>query len=107
MARRTAPVKNTCPDIDSVIDTVESAVRELNGISDQMEELRTANAALRGWGEDLVKELDDVEDERDDLQRKVDEKDHEIDNLRDQIKQLEDEIDRLNDYKNELLECRD
>lgn len=83
-----APVKNTCPDIDKVIKELLSIQREaeygmkeherdtddhqrykdiewpIDQIIDQLEDLRTANAALRDWGEELEYKVANLEDEK-------------------------------------------
>lgn len=97
----TAPVGNTCGDIDKVIDAIkesqksndainsyigelqsfgeyttrqewlqESIADEVSNIDhylwrleDELEELRSANSALRDWGEELASECEELEKE--------------------------------------------
>lgn len=77
-----APVKNTCPDIDKVIRYIDDAMKiahngreefpeaknyfrdiynALDGVEDMLDDLRKDNAALREWGDDLEKELGELE----------------------------------------------
>jgi hypothetical protein len=79
-----APVKNTCPDIDKVILNINRALsvaseglkesekrsndwyryRDIEGylevLEGELEKLRSANAALREWGESLTSELEEA-----------------------------------------------
>lgn len=83
-----APIGNTCPDIDTVITAVKEASKEakhynsnlcgstidniqdafgsieynLDGIIDIIEELRSANSALRDWGEECEEKILDLEE---------------------------------------------
>lgn len=78
-----APVKNTCPDIDKGIKLIENAIKiisrrrmEIDSNSDEddvlydilyliedvpgiLEDLRRDNSALRDWGHDLDKQLEE------------------------------------------------
>ncbi len=98
---RHAPVGNTCPDIDRVIDAIKESQKSISAIighigelqsfdgyttrqewlletmadesstidnelwrlEDELEELRSANSALRDWGEELVSECEELEKE--------------------------------------------
>ena len=83
-----APIGNTCPDIDKVIsgikdsisecnprysydnledanDALETIDNELYGLEDMLEELRSANSALRTWGEEMESEIIDLQSELD------------------------------------------
>ena len=81
-----APVGNTCPDIDYIInaiktsetlakdfyynlkdktiDEIEDSFRdmhhELSDLESKLEELRDANSALRSWGETLEEENNEL-----------------------------------------------
>lgn len=78
-----APVKNTCPDIDKVITWIASAMKmakdgrkafpeaddlfhdiyyELDGCEGMLEDLRKANSALRDWGYEMEKEVKEKEE---------------------------------------------
>lgn len=87
-----APVKNTCPDIDKVINHLKAAIRaaidgrkahpeaddyfwdilyNIEDLEGRMEDLRKDNAALRDWGHDLDKELEDAANQINDLENKI------------------------------------
>lgn len=91
MASRNEPVKHTCPDIDKLVKRIRDIdrytldiERASNHIEDEslkgrildiigniqyevwdfdgkLEELRSANSALRDWGNDLVSEIESLE----------------------------------------------
>lgn len=86
-----APVRHTCPDIDKAIkqiitariglkdaleceDTIDKdyaikcADDELYGLGDMLEDLRSSNDALRSWGHDLEKQIEELESQINDLQ---------------------------------------
>lgn len=73
-----APVKNTCPDIDNLIEYIKKAMKVakdsrkefpeadtefydiysyLDGCEDMLNDLRKANSALRDWGYEMEKEV--------------------------------------------------
>jgi adenine specific DNA methylase Mod len=81
-----APVKNTCPDIDKAIKGIKGAIQvaqngrkefkgheagdffwdiiyELDGLERIMEELRSDNSALRDWGHGLTDQLQTAAEE--------------------------------------------
>lgn len=82
-----APVKHTCPDIDSVIKRIKSAQRaawdmfkrsekgtdehdafkdienDLDGLESELESLRDSNSELRAWGEELEIQVSDLEEQ--------------------------------------------
>lgn len=85
---RSEPVRNTCPLIDRVIEDIERVRNEMQNMADsiyehsnmqvveslinwqsrlnvdsKLEELRSANSALRDWGNDLLNEYDELEEE--------------------------------------------
>lgn len=88
------PVKHTCPDIDYVIDSVKAAISYIDSksstetytyeercedaknaliyLEDYMEEIRSANSALRDWGNNLTTLAEDLEDQVSDLQKQID-----------------------------------
>lgn len=89
--RAPGPIGYTCPDIDSVKDSIADAVSTLQGLlgkNDLLEDLREANETLRSWGSEM-------EDERDKALEEVAEKYRTIDDLNHVIKQLEDELSKL------------
>lgn len=69
-----APIGNTCPQIDEVIETLEACendledvVQRLNalhrGRNSELEELRAANDTLRTWGESMQEENEELKKE--------------------------------------------
>jgi hypothetical protein len=124
MGRRTEPVKNTCPDIDGIINTITSIIKQmescgeedsveflLENISDWkgdlgdiacgrwciLEELRNANAKLREWGQEMYDEAERLEKERDEFESLYEQE-------KERVSELEIEIEDLN-Y--ELMEDKD
>lgn len=71
--RDNAPVGHTCPNIDEMIS--------------MLEDLRTSNSALRGWGQENYNELDKAKDR--------------IEDLLDEIKSLETIIQELEEKQND------
>ena len=93
--KMSAPVKNTCPDIDRLIKllrdiqhTAKEGMRESEKHSDvyqrfkdcewdiddiiySLEDLRKANAALRDWGESLDSEVESLSNYVNDLESKI------------------------------------
>lgn len=74
-----APVKHTCPDIDSLQDDVKKMASDL---CYQLESLRKANAALRDWGEEMESDLSEANDRIEDLQKENEQLQKEIDELK-------------------------
>lgn len=84
-ASRYEPVGNTCPKIDEIIadlggcldnlkgatvhnisDVVHEAIETLSRLSSMyspLEDIRSANLALRRWGNELVEDLEEAEKE--------------------------------------------
>jgi hypothetical protein len=80
-----APVRNTCPDIDSVIKSIKEAMTIvqdaddltlnqisdafsavyylLDGLENQLEDLRSDNSSLRNWGLELEERVEELENE--------------------------------------------
>lgn len=81
------PVGNTCPMIDKVSAAVQSAIKELNdcdtcsmspndwqsviesaeselsGVAGIMEDIRSANSALRDWGSEVESDMEELQKE--------------------------------------------
>lgn len=123
MARRNGePVRHTCPDIDRIISTITSIVKEMDGCDNEdeketlieqignwkselasigvgkwceMETLRSSNSALRDWGSEMYNEAESLETDRDNFESKFDE-------LKDKISELENENEKLSDEISEL-----
>lgn len=88
-----APVGNTCPDIDSVIKSIKSAISlagtngletetelisVLGSIQDELywcestlEDLRKANETLRSWGEEQEERVYEAEETIVDMQKEL------------------------------------
>jgi predicted nucleic acid-binding Zn-ribbon protein len=88
-----APVRNTCPDIDSVIKSIREAMTMvkdaddltisqisdafsavyylLDGLEDQLEDLRSDNSSLRNWGLELEERVEELENEMWELKSEV------------------------------------
>jgi predicted RNase H-like nuclease (RuvC/YqgF family) len=117
--RRGEPVKNTCPAIDGIIETITSICKQMDRCSDedsvtdllenigswmidlesigfgnscQMEDLRSANAALREWGTEMYNDAESLENERDDFERLYEEEKSKVSELEDKISDLEQEL---------------
>ncbi len=80
-----APVRHTCPNIDSVIKSITDAMRIardaddlplgqisdafteiyqlLDGLENQLEDLRSDNSSLRSWGLELEERVEELESE--------------------------------------------
>lgn len=108
-----APVKHTCPDIDSVIKSIRNSLRicadsmksigkgepyydcfddidtELRGVEDSLEELRNANSSLRDWGEGL-------EDKVNELDLRVDDLEDQLNTLQQKLDESQKEVTKLN-----------
>ena len=100
------PVGNTCPIIDSVIrdsnslfnaiqDPDESDKQNIKDILDCMEEIRSANASLRGWGNDLLNERNEKQEEIYELEKKVSNLESDYSSLEQDYNKLEKEAENL------------
>lgn len=107
-----APIKNTCPDIDDIqariakaiqvmtdIDrevdlhftlSVNEEISDLEGCNSDLEDLRTANATLRSYGEDMEEQKEHFENEYATAISDIEELQQRIDDLK---SQHEDEIE--------------
>lgn len=121
MTDRREPIKNTCPDIDAVISTIQQMVQQMKMFDDKddkdvileyisdwtvdlssigighrcdIEDLRTANSTLREWGNGLVSDIEYVEEERDALAEQCEK-------LKEELSDAEDCIIRLNKEQDE------
>lgn len=92
-----SPVGQTCPMINDVIGFLEYAHTiddkdELKSQAivfiDEMEKIRSANKELREWGNDLQKQVLNLEDSIEDLEKEMRYKDREIEDLNYELKQL-------------------
>lgn len=123
MTDRREPIKHTCPDIDyikreisDILNSMKYAKQEtkeeiLDRMSDWestlhsigvgnsclLEDLRTSNSTLRGWGNDLVSDLENMDDEINRFERQIKEikekKDEEIETLQNQILELQEQLE--------------
>jgi uncharacterized coiled-coil DUF342 family protein len=109
MARE--PIKNTCPIIDKYIQTIKGEIvdtryldgmdvdelreiissmsSQLNECIDYLEEMRTANSVLRGWGNDEASRADEAENKVYELEDKISELEVKIEDLEYYIEALE------------------
>ena len=98
-----APVDQTCPDVDSAIKHAEELRDELlrscpeqtrwvsrtaNRLVDLLEDLRKSNERLREWGQEQETRADRAD-------AKVTELESDAEDLRDLVADLEDEVARL------------
>lgn len=99
-----APIKNTCPIINDVVGYIEGFREEFSNEDNDidfyfalgvMEDIRAANLELRNWGNDLYRDLQSLEKERDALIDKVDESEHELMRANVRIDELEDWVEDL------------
>ena len=70
-----APVRETCPDIDKVIDA--------------MNDLRTSNAALRQWGGEEADRVDELEAELEEARDTIADLTSDIESLQAELKELQ------------------
>lgn len=118
MSRRREPVKNTCPDVDRIKETITSIVKQMDrcdsndsiedlleniqdwssdlgrigvGRSCDLEDLRDSNSALRDWGNEMYEEASDLENEISKLTDKIVELENEVLELKDEVKDLQNE----------------
>jgi septal ring factor EnvC (AmiA/AmiB activator) len=95
-----APIKNTCPLIDKIINQVDDWYRSSEeipklGYADfekSMEEIRSANSTLREWGNDECKRANDLEKELDSAKDEIEKLNDKIESLKSEIKDLEKEL---------------
>ena len=95
-----APIGNTCPAIDKIIDKMEEAKNDAKWCMDNpdensddeltniiwnldyaisdMEQIRSDNSTLRDWGNEIYNEKDELERERDDLLLRIEELESEL-----------------------------
>jgi chromosome segregation ATPase len=99
-----APVKNTCPIIDDVINYIESFRESFSNEDNDidfhfalgvMEDIRSANSELRDWGNDLYRELEELEQERNKLIDQLEDSQSELEKANTKIEELEDFITEL------------
>jgi ElaB/YqjD/DUF883 family membrane-anchored ribosome-binding protein len=112
MAQDNAPIKHTCPIIDSIIAEMESAKGEAEYILKNknedseiearaiivalesaigiIEDVRTANSTLREWGNDEYERAEEAEKREAEALR-------EIEDLKDRILELKDNIEELSE----------
>ena len=120
--RREEPVKNTCPGIDRIISTITAICKQMESCNDEdekdallecisdwksdlesigvgkwneLEDLRSANAALRDWGNEMYNDAESLESERDEFERKYEDEKEKVSKLEDEIEDLKSEISEL------------
>lgn len=95
------PVNYTCPDIDKVINILESAREgfaddsDFDLACDLMEELRTANAKLRDWGSEMSEEVGNLENKLSELENDIEYLQTEKDDLSGYVEELESKVRTL------------
>jgi peptidoglycan hydrolase CwlO-like protein len=100
--------RNTCPNIDEVIDFLkevsenENFERGARWMIDIMEELRYANSTLRGVAEEGIEAQDRVEE----LEYEVEELKSEVEELKSEVEELRARISIL-EYKMDKMEGQD
>ena len=108
-----APIGNTCPLIDSIINRMEQSKSEaeyirrdtdnyndevsvisyeLDSAISEMEDIRDANSELREWGNEEYERAEYEKDERDNLIKKIEDLREELDNLRAEKEDLEEAV---------------
>jgi chromosome segregation ATPase len=112
MSRDNAPVGHTCNTINGAISLIESTITEAKYLLENpdenpeaeakeiirhmeeskpiLEEIRTANEQLRGWGNEQHERADDAEAAIDALKSRVEELGQEVSNLESHIEELEE-----------------
>jgi hypothetical protein len=78
--------KQTCPDIDSIQDAVRGVIicldrmegtwdliKDLDGVVNEMEDVRSINYDLRDWGHQNLKELEEAVRELEETKRELEE----------------------------------
>ena len=97
-----ALVGHTCPLIDKVISFLDSIdceevhPNDIKTYINVLEEIRSANDALRTWGNELYKEKDEMESDYDskisDFEKTMADLETEISDYKDEIKDLKSEL---------------
>lgn len=99
-----APIGNTCPIIDDVVNYIENFREEFSNEDNDidfhfalgvMEDIRSANLELRNWGNDLYQELEELKKERDNLIDELDDSEEELERANSKIDELEDFITKI------------
>lgn len=124
---RHAPVKNTCPDIDSIIKTVEAIIGQMEyhqkksedddlqddlrswcgDLSDlthkrgELETLRESNAKLRDWGHEMASDAESLEEQLEEKQRIIDDLEGQLRYSRDEADELREQVEELNKINQE------
>lgn len=98
--RDNSGVGNTCPLIDEVISAIKHAdwsdeYHSEKELIDLMEEIRTANATLREWGNEGHRERDELENDIDTLNRKISDLESDLDYYRKRAEDLEKQLDEV------------
>lgn len=99
-----APIGNTCPIIDDVVNYIENFREEFSNEDNDidfhfalgvMEDIRSANLELRNWGNDLYQELEELKKERDNLIDELNDSEEELERANSKIDELEDFITKI------------
>lgn len=96
MKRDNAPVSQTCPKIDDVINSLkelyksseEMSSRELTDLENTMEKIRSDNSDLRSWGNEQYDRAEELEKEMEYYKDLAEGYKSEITELKQEIKDL-------------------
>ncbi|HHT99011.1 MAG TPA: hypothetical protein GXZ79_02890 [Acholeplasma sp.] len=84
---------------DALLECISDWKADLESIGvgkwSKLEELRSANAALRDWGNEMYNDAESLESERDDFERKYEEEKEKVSKLEDEVEELRSEISEL------------
>lgn len=110
MGRRddNAPIGHTCPKIDSVISEIHSLYisgeemsrGQYTQFEKEMEEIRTANATLREWGNEQCQRAEEFEKEYDYYKSEADDLKKEVESLKKEVAQLEKDLEEAEKQNN-------
>lgn len=94
--------KQTCPDINRIQEAVRDVIRylywmedtwhlikDLDGVIDEMEDVRRINSDLRDWGHQNLKELEEAVQELEETKRELETARAEIEELEARVLEIE------------------
>lgn len=101
--RDNSGINETCPIIDNVIRFIDSLsdgdvpYQDKKDAIDYMEEIRSMNAKLREWGNEMYVERNEIDDEKDKLEDKCRRLESDLDDCIKENKAFEKQISELED----------